>query len=343
MENLTNKVESVEQNSTENAKVEKKPTTPADAIQSKVNANSTIKNLKQLVSVDKLTEAGAHIGLHPRKWNPKMQGYIHVKRSKNHVIDVLKTIVFLDRAYKFLQEIVSNGGKAMFVGTRGKIVKDIVQAEAERTDSFYVTQRWLGGTLTNFNNINNSIRKYNRNLSRIENDDISKYTKKEQLEIQKETDKLAKFYGGIKNMRALPDVIVIVDPVNDINAVREARKLKIPVIALANTNADPTLIDYIIPINNYAIKSIALILGVLADAIAEIRNEPTKVVNRKDEEIILPETRSNNKNRARGMFNRNYVRHYNPRNNFRPNRNTNESNSSEESVKQTTVINAQAK
>lgn len=305
MENLTKKVESEqvaskkEENTTSaSAKVENsKPTTPADAIQLKVNANSTIKNLKALVSIVKLTESGAHIGLNPKKWSPKMAPYIHAKRSNNHVIDILKTIVFLDRAYKFVQEVIKNDGTIMYVGTRGKMIKDLVKNEATRSNSFYVTQRWLGGTLTNFTNISNSLKKFNANLALINSDEINKYSKKEQLEIQKETTKLEKFYGGIKNMRQRPDLLIVVDPINDLNAIKEARKLNIPVISLANTNADPDLIDYIIPVNNHSIKSITLILGVLTDAVAELRNEPTKIVNKSDEEIVLPETRSWRQNR----------------------------------------------
>lgn len=328
MENSTKKVESVanvEVVTTENAKVEQKPTSPADAIQLKVNANSTIKNLKTLVSIVKLTESGAHIGLNPKKWNPKMASYIHAKRSNNHVIDILKTILFLDRAYKFLQEVAQNGGTVMFVGTRGRVVKELIKAEAERTNSFYVTQRWLGGTLTNFTNISRSLKKFNSNLALLESEEINKYSKKEQIAFNKETAKLEKFYGGIKNMKQRPDVLILVDPVNDVNAIKEARKLNIPVIALANTNADPQLIDYIIPVNNYSVKSITLILGVLADSIAELHGEPTKIVGRPDSEIVLPETKSNwkqnNYDPSKRGYNPKYVNHkstFNKFNNKKP-------------------------
>lgn len=318
MENSTNKVESTTNEEVivvDNAKVEQKPTTPADAIQLKVNANSTIKNLKTLVSVAKLTESGAHIGLNPKKWNPKMGSYIHAKRSNNHVIDILKTILFLDRAYKFLQEVVQNGGKLLFVGTRGRAVKELIKTESARTQSYYATQRWLGGTLTNYSTISKSIKKLNELENLIADEEkFSKYTKKEQIELSKQAAKLDKFYGGIKTMKSLPDVVIVIDPVNDINAVKEARKAKIPVIALANTNADPNLIDYIIPVNNYSIKSITLILGVLADAVAELKNEPTKVVNRQDSEIVLPETKSNwkqNFDPSKRLYNPRFVNHNN--------------------------------
>nr|WP_084277111.1 30S ribosomal protein S2 [Ureaplasma canigenitalium] len=324
MENLTNSVESVTEEKKEelqssgevvvtaNAKQDSRPATPADAIQLKVNANSAIKNLKTLVSIQKLTESGAHIGLNPKKWNPKMASYIHAKRSNNHVIDIVKTILFLDRAYKFIQEVAQNGGTVLLVGTRGRPVKELIKAEATRIQAPYVTQRWLGGTLTNFQNITKSLKKFNSNLALLESEDINKYSKKEQLQIQKDTAKLEKFYGGIKNLKQRPDVIILVDPVNDINAIKEARKLNIPVVSLANTNADPSLIDYIIPVNNNSIRSTTLILGVLIDAIAELRNEPTKVVGKDDSEIILPETKSamwKQANQDRKMINPKYLNH----------------------------------
>lgn len=319
MENSTKKVESVAKEEvvvTDNAKVDLKPTSPADAIQLKVNANSTLKNLKPLVSIQKLTESGAHIGLNPKKWNPKMGAYIHAKRSNNHVIDILKTIVFLDRAYKVVQEIVQNNGTVMFVGTRGRAVKELIKEEALRTNSLYVTQRWLGGTLTNFNSISKSLKRLNYLEALVQSEDINRYTKKEQIAYNKDAAKLEKFYGGIKTMKQRPDLLILVDPVNDVNAIKEAKKLNIPVIALANTNADPNLIDYVIPVNNYSIKSITLILGVLADAIAELKNEPTKVVGRADSEIVLPETKSSWRNQqnqdGKRLYNPRYINHTRP-------------------------------
>lgn len=319
MENSTKKVESVAKEEvvvTDNAKVDLKPTSPADAIQLKVNANSTLKNLKPLVSIQKLTESGAHIGLNPKKWNPKMGAYIHAKRSNNHVIDILKTIVFLDRAYKVVQEIVQNNGTVMFVGTRGRAVKELIKEEALRTNSLYVTQRWLGGTLTNFNSISKSLKRLNYLEALVQSEDINRYTKKEQIAYNKDAAKLEKFYGGIKTMKQRPDLLILVDPVNDVNAIKEAKKLNIPVIALANTNADPNLIDYVIPVNNYSIKSITLILGVLSDAIAELKNEPTKVVGRADSEIVLPETKSSWRNQqnqdGKRLYNPRYINHTRP-------------------------------
>lgn len=284
-----NKIESVEK--TANA-----ANTPSKDDQ--VYANSVDKNIPisqggGLISPNKLIQAGAHIGLTNWKWNPKMKPYIYKVSKKDktqfHIIDLVKSLSFLKRAYDFLQDITNAGEKVLIVGTRGKMVKDLIVEEAKRSESYYVNQRWLGGTLTNFKVINKSIKKMNDNLKAIEDGSINNYTKKEQLLIQKETDKLVKFYGGIRTMRKLPTAIIVLDPVNDINAIMEARKLKIPVIALANTNADPELIDFIIPINNSSIKSIALVLNILIDAITSAKGEPTKVVGKKEDEIVLIE------------------------------------------------------
>ena len=268
--------------------------------------------MKQLVSASKLVESGAHIGLNPRKWNPKMSPYIYAKRSNNHVIDILKSLIYLNKAYSFIQEITKNSGRILIVGTNGKLIKDLIRDEAKRGQCYYIVQRWLGGTLTNFKNISKSIKKLNDNIQLQKTGEIEKYTKKEQVLINKETEKLSKFYGGIRTMRKLPNAIIVLDPDHDINAVREARKLNIPVIALANTNANPDLIDYIIPINNHSIRSITLILGVLMDAICEVRNEPLKFVGKSNEEIVLPEVQ--NKRRFNNEYSNNqkaYVDHKN--------------------------------
>lgn len=288
MENSkTNKItESVEQ--TENA-----ATTPSHS--DKVHANSVEKQSAtgELISANKLIQVGAHIGLVTSKWNPKMKPYIYkvTKKDRNeyHVIDLLKSLSFLKRSYDFLQDISREGEKVLIVGTRGQMIRDLIADEAKRSQSFFVSQRWLGGTLTNFKVIKKSIKKMNDNLQSIEDGTINSYTKKEQLMIQKETEKLVKFYGGIRTMRQLPTAIIILDPVNDMNAVLEARKLNIPIVALANTNADPLLIDFIIPINNNSIKSIGLILNILVDAIVSVRNEPTKVVGVPEDQIVLLE------------------------------------------------------
>ena len=262
-------------------------------IEAKINAffeSNKSSGLKKLVSVNKLMEAGAHIGLSNHLWNPKMKPFIYNKRGgKNQIIDILKTLVFLNRAYNFLYDITKQGGSVLFVGTHGDIIKEHIKEEAKRTKSYYINQRWLGGTLTNFKTISNSINKLNKLINLTLSEDINKYSKKEQLDINREIDKLTKFVGGIRTMRSLPQVIVVTDPVIEKNAIAEARKLKIPVIALTNTNADPNIIDFIIPVNSNSIKTVYLMISILADAIASSRDEPTKVVDKTDEEIILPE------------------------------------------------------
>lgn len=261
---------------------------PENANSRNVDANS-VKGEMQLISANKLISIGSHIGLHPSKWNPKMKPYIYSKKPNNHIIDVTKSLIFLKLACNYLEQVASKGGKVLIVGTRGKLIKDYIKDEAIRSNSFYVVQRWLGGTLTNFKNIRKSIKKMNDNEKAIESGTINNYTKKEQLLIQKETVKLQKFYGGIGEMRNLPSAVIIVDPVNDLNAILEARKLNIPVISLANTNADPQLIDYIIPANNYSIKSIVLLLNILVDAICLGQGLPTKVIGVPEEEIVIVE------------------------------------------------------
>lgn len=267
-------------------------------IMQKMNANPTTGNSKftKLVSVNKLMETGAHIGLPSRRWNPKMKPYIYAKKGTNHIIDLAKTMIMLNDAYNFLVEISKKGGTALIVGTKGEVIKNHVKEEAKRTSSFYINERWLGGTLTNFKTISNSIKKFNNLLvTQIQNSgEIDKYSKKERIQMKKETEKLAKFFGGIRMMKDLPSVIILTDPENEKNALSEARKLGIPVIAICNSNANPEGIDYIIPANNYSIKSIYLLIGILNDAIAEGKGLPKTFVGKKDEEIVFPEIKRRN-------------------------------------------------
>lgn len=241
-------------------------------------------------------DAGIQIGLSTKRWNPKMKPFIYKKRinpynkNANYVIDLTKTVVFLNQAYKFLNHVAKNGGSVLFVCTKkNNLVKDLIKEEAKRTQSHFVTQRWLGGTLTNFKTLSNSVRRLNEIVALQKFGEIDKYTKKEQIEILKETERLNKFVGGIRMMNTLPQVLVVIDPVSDQNAIKEAKAMNIPVVALANTNADPTNIDFIIPCNNISIRSLTLIITLLADAIAEARNEPVKFVGKEDSEIVLPE------------------------------------------------------
>lgn len=265
------------------------------AIESKLDANPTIKaKYKELVSISKLMETGMHIGLPSRKWNPKMKKFIYTKKGKNYIIDLYFTVVALSEAYHFLYELGKKDGKALFVGTKGWIVKNHIKIESRKVGSFFVNQRWLGGTLTNLKTINNSTKKLSELVALQKFGEISKYSKKEQSVILKDIEKLNKFFGGIRTMKDLPDVLIVTDPVEEKNAILEARKLNIPIIAICNTNADPDNIDIVIPANNYSIKSVYLIIGILADAIALGQGKIANYIGKSDSEIILPESKNQN-------------------------------------------------
>lgn len=259
---------------------------PADE---STEVKKTKSSFQSLIPLSKLIEAGVHLGLKPNKWNPKMLDFIYAKKF-NHIIDIQKTVKFLKIAYNFLLDIAKTGGKIIFVGTKNKMVCNLIKEAATRVDAFYVTQRWLGGTLTNFKVITNSINRLNE-LEDLLADEEKKLgrTKKELVLLTKEKEKLMKFYGGIKTMQQLPQVLVCLDPVEDINSILEAKKLNIPVVAVANTNADPSLIDFIIPANNFSVRSSYLLVNALADAIAVANEQDTLVVNKTAEEIVLPE------------------------------------------------------
>lgn len=262
-----------------------------ESIKAKLEANPAIaKNFKRLVSVSKLMETGAHIGLTSKRWNPKMKEYVYVKKGKNHIIDIYHTMLGLSDAFNYLKEASSKGKTALFVGTKTYVVKKQIKDQARRVNAFFVNQRWLGGTLTNFKTICNSTKKLNDLVIQQKYGEIEKYTKQEQAEMIKKIDKLNKFFGGIRTMNTLPDVLIVNDPVEEKNAVAEAKKLGIKVIAICNTNANPENIDIVIPANNYSVKSVYLIIGLLADAIAAGQNKPVLYAGKKDDEIILPQT-----------------------------------------------------
>lgn len=255
-----------------------------------VSLNKFSTSLKKLVSISKLMEAGVYIGLPSFLWNPKMNIFIyHNKSQKKKMIDILKIIVFLNRAYNFLYDITKQGGKILFVGTHNDFVKKHIANEAKRVGEYFINQRWLGGTLTNYKTIINSINKLHKLTSLVESEEINKYPKKEQVLMNKKIAKLTKFVGGIKNMKGLPNVIITIDPILEHNTIKEAKQLKIPIISIANTNANPDIIDFIIPGNTNSNRSLWLLLSILADAIAEAKKIPQAIVGKKDEEIILPE------------------------------------------------------
>lgn len=235
-----------------------------------------------VITMKKLLEAGAHFGHQTRRWNPKMKKYIYGARNGVYIIDLAKTVDLVCSAYKALKEIVDNGGKVLFVGTK-KQCQEAVEAEALRSGSFYITNRWLGGTLTNFKTIQGRIRFLKELERREEEGELDLLPKTEAAALRKEKEKLAKNLSGIKEMRKIPNAIFVIDPRIEHNAVAEARKLGIPVFGIIDTNSDPDEVDYVIPANDDAIRSVSLILAVMADAIVESKGGVPVVAYIKDE------------------------------------------------------------
>ena len=221
-----------------------------------------------VISIKQLLEAGVHFGHHTRRWNPKMAEYIFTERNGIYIIDLQKTVGKIDEAYNFVKEISANGGDLLFVGTK-KQAADAIKEESERCGQYYVNVRWLGGMLTNYKTIKNSINRLEALTAMKENGTFALLPKKEVAVLEKEMADLQKNLGGIKEMPGLPDAIFIVDPKKEHNAVLEAKKLGIPVIAIVDTNCDPDDADYVIPGNDDAIRAIRLISSVIANAVIE--------------------------------------------------------------------------
>ena len=221
-----------------------------------------------VVTIKQLLEAGVHFGHHTRRWNPKMAEYIFTQRNDIYIIDLQKTVGKIDEAYNFVRELSSEGGNLLFVGTK-KQAADAVREESERCGMYYVNVRWLGGMLTNYKTIKRSIGRLASLEKMKEEGTFDLLPKKEVAKLTKEMEDLERNLGGIKNMPGLPDAVFIVDPRKEHNAVLEAKKLDIPVIAIVDTNCDPDDADYIIPGNDDAIRAIKLISSVLADAVIE--------------------------------------------------------------------------
>ena len=238
-----------------------------------------------VVSMSYLLEAGVHFGHQTKRWNPKMKEYIFTARDDIYIIDLQKTAKKIEEAYAALKEIAANGGKVLFVGTR-KQAAEAVKEEALRSDSFYVNERWLGGTLTNFKTIRRRVKRLEQ-IEKMEKDGTFELLpKKEVVHIKKEYAKLNKLLAGIRDMYKLPQAMFIVDPSKEEIAIREARKLNIPVFGIVDTNCDPDMVDYVIPGNDDAIRAVKLIVGVMNNAIVEANGG--KIVdytsdNRKDE------------------------------------------------------------
>ena len=221
-----------------------------------------------VVSMKQLLESGVHFGHQTRRWNPKMKKYIYAERNDIHIIDLQKTVAQAEVAYTFVRDIAAQGKPILFVGTK-KQAQEAIKTEAERCGMYYVNVRWPGGMMTNFKTIKRSINRLNDLYKMQEDGTFDLLPKKEVASMQKEIFDLEKSYGGIKTMERLPDAIFIVDPKKERNAVLEAKKLGIPVVAIVDTNCDPDDADYIIPGNDDAIRAIKLISSALADAVIE--------------------------------------------------------------------------
>ncbi|HHT17886.1 MAG TPA: 30S ribosomal protein S2 [Papillibacter sp.] len=223
-----------------------------------------------VVSMKQLLEAGVHFGHQTRRWNPKMAPYIYMERNGIYIIDLQKTVKKLEEAYNFVRSIAEEGGSILFVGTK-KQAQDSIREEAERCGMFFVNARWLGGMLTNFKTIRSRIDRLAQLRKMQEDGTFDMLPKKEVIKLTNEIDKLEKYLGGVKEMKKLPSALFIIDPRKERNAINEARKLGIPIVAIVDTNCDPDEIDYIIPGNDDAIRAIRLISQTMANAVVEGR------------------------------------------------------------------------
>ena len=242
-----------------------------------------------VVAMKQLLEAGVHFGHQTRRWNPKMAEYIYTERNGIYIIDLQKTVKKLEEAYSFVRDTALAGGQILFVGTK-KQATDSIKSEAERAGQFYINARWLGGMLTNFKTIRKRIERLNQLDKMAEDGTFDLLPKKEVVKLKLEAEKLQKYLGGIREMHKLPAAIFIVDPKKERNAVSEARKLGVPIIAIVDTNCDPDEIDYPIPGNDDAIRAVKLIAETLANAVIEAnQGETAEAADEADESIDLEE------------------------------------------------------
>lgn len=221
-----------------------------------------------VVSMKQLLEAGVHFGHQTRRWNPKMAPYIYTERNGIYIIDLQKTVKKLEESYNFVRDLAANGETILFVGTK-KQAQDAIKEEAERVGMYYVNARWLGGMLTNFKTMRTRVERLAQLRKMEEDGTFAMLPKKEVIKHQGEIAKLEKYLGGVKNMRKLPGALFVVDPRKERNAIMEARKLHIPIVAIVDTNCDPDEIDYVIPGNDDAIRAIRLIAATMANAVQE--------------------------------------------------------------------------
>ena len=245
-----------------------------------------------VISMKSLLEAGVHFGHQTHRWNPKMARYIYGSRNNIHIIDLQKTVRELKKAYLYVKSVAAEGKTVLFVGTK-KQAQDAIISEARRSVSSYVAERWLGGTLTNFETIRKSAKRLQELEGMKEKGVFNLLSKKEQAMREKDIKRLAKSLAGIKDMLELPGCIFIIDPSNEMTTIAEARRIGIPIVAVCDTNTDPDLIDYPIPGNDDAIRAIRLITGLMADAViqgrAQAEQEATQVASAENEEAALQE------------------------------------------------------
>ena len=235
-----------------------------------------------IVSMNYLLEAGVQFGHQKRRWNPKMKEYIFTTRDDIYIIDLQKTVKKLEEAYAAMKEIAENGGEVLFVGTK-KQAQEAAEESAVRTDNYFVNERWLGGTLTNFKTIRSRIRRMEEIETMEKDGTFEALPKKEVIQIKKEYDKLVKNLRGIREMKRMPQAMVIVDPRKEEIAIKEARILGIPVFGIVDTNCDPDMVDYVIPGNDDAVRSVKLLIGALTNAIAEVNgNEVIDYISEED-------------------------------------------------------------
>ncbi|UJS28809.1 30S ribosomal protein S2 [Macrococcoides canis] len=223
-----------------------------------------------VISMKQLLEAGVHFGHQTRRWNPKMKKYIFTERNGIYIIDLQKTVKKVEEAYNFVKSISEEGGTVLFVGTK-KQAQEAIKEEAERAGQFFINERWLGGTLTNYKTISKRVKRISEIEKMEEDGTFDVLPKKEVVELKKEYDRLIKFLGGIREMKSMPSALFVVDPRKERNAIAEAKKLHIPIVGIVDTNCDPDEIDYVIPANDDAIRAVKLLTGKMADAILEGR------------------------------------------------------------------------
>lgn len=242
-----------------------------------------------VISMKQLLEAGVHFGHQTRRWNPKMKKYIFTERNGIYIIDLQKTVKKVEEAYNFMKSVSEEGGTVLFVGTK-KQAQDAIKDEAIRSGQFFINERWLGGTLTNYKTINKRVKRISEIEKMEEDGTFDVLPKKEVVELKKEYDRLIKFLGGIREMKSMPAALFVVDPRKERNAIAEAKKLHIPIVGIVDTNCDPDEIDYVIPANDDAIRAVKLLTGKMADAILEGRQGVSNEEVAAEQNIDLTET-----------------------------------------------------